>query len=1031
MLRYHGAICAVPGWVMQCWSCERENRPGARFCASCGAGLGCANCGVPLAPGQRFCTNCGHRSPPRGAQTVIRRIEHRFQETPHFRIQYLIGSFAEQNLAGIAGRLEGAYAIMSGLLGVDAAFGAGRRIDVFLSEIPPDPTPAGLPPGTDGYADTRRLAIYAAFRPDSPGESLERSLLLVLLSLATGSDVTPLPFIVDGLLFVTLQRIGQFPPPEALVPMLGLARVRRELPPLTTLLRGPLPATQQIYAPAVAGFVGFLLRTYGVERLATFIRRLGPSNLEAAAQAAFGRPITQIERAWHKSLRATQPGGIFRFLRLSSVYLRPHALKVVEIVVYLALASLFTTGLAVIQRILFDRALPGPNGPGSLRVLVVVMAALVGGFLLVSLTSLREGYLMAWVSERVIQTIRMRIFANLQRLHPGFFQQVQSGDILSRMTSDLQAIEFALTGALAQGVRLALTFVLAVAAIFAQDWKLALIAMAGMPLFFVTGRWLGPAAARASFERQQNLGDATSVLQENLSAQPVVKAFGLQDYENRKYTLSLNTLFRSSIRLTFLSSIFGLSANSIASGIQLLVLGLGGYLVLEGNLTTGTLIAFLGLVSQIISPVQNSSQILQSLQQATGAMDRVEELMRARPQIVDRPNARRLGPLAQGIRFESVGFSYTPQQPTLLNLSLEIPAGASVALVGPSGCGKSTVLNLIMRFYDPQQGRVSFDGVDLRDATLDSVRGQMGVVFQDNFLFNTTIRENIRLGRLDATDAEVEEAARAAEIHDLILSLPQGYDTVVGERGSRLSGGQRQRVAIARAIIRNPAILLLDEATSALDPRTEAAINDTLDRLARGRTTIAVTHRLSSVVNADRIYVLDRGALVEQGTHDELVQRGGLYARLWQEQGGFVIGAGVQYVGVEASRLQSVPLFAQFDGDLLAALAQRLAVERYPAGDVIVNEGEVGDRLYIIQRGQVEVLAYDPAGPQRQLAVLHEGDYFGEVALLYDVPRTATIRALTPVQLYSLTRLDFNALLDAVPGLRESMEQMMSRYARR
>ena len=267
-------------------------------------------------------------------------------------------------------------------------------------------------------------------------------------------------------------------------------------------------------------------------------------------------------------------------------------------------------------------------------------------------------------------------------------------------------------------------------------------------------------------------------------------------------------------------------------------------------------------------------------------MERVNQLIKAQPAIADRPNARKVPRLSQAIQFEHVTFSYSDGLPTLLNLNMDLPAGASLALVGPSGAGKSTVLNLILRFYDPQQGHVLFDGVDLRDATLDSVRGQIGTVFQDNVLFNISIRENIRLGKLDATDAQVVEAAKAAEIHDFILSLPQGYDTVVGEQGSRLSGGQRQRLAIARAIIRNPAILLLDEATSSLDSLTEAAINATLSRLARGRTTISVTHHLASVVHADRIYVLDRGVLKEQGTHDELLKRGGLYAQLWREQSG-------------------------------------------------------------------------------------------------------------------------------------------------
>ncbi len=351
-----------------------------------------------------------------------------------------------------------------------------------------------------------------------------------------------------------------------------------------------------------------------------------------------------------------------------------------------------------------------------------------------------------------------------------------------------------------------------------------------------------------------------------------------------------------------------------------------------------------------------------------------------------------------------------------------------MALVGPSGSGKSTILNLILRFYDPQQGHVIFDELDLRDAALESVRGQMGIVFQDNVLFNVSVGENIRLGKLNATNTEVVEAAKEAEIHDFILSLPEGYDTVVGERGSRLSGGQRQRMAIARALLRNPAILLLDEATSALDPRTEAAINATLARIARGRTTISVTHRLSSVVTADRIYVLDQGALVEQGTHRELLQRGGLYAQLWREQsGGAVVPA--QEAGTEVSRLQRIPLFAALDPELLAAFAKHLMLERHAAGEVIIKQGDIGDKLYLIVRGQVEVVASDTSGQQRLMAVLWAGDHFGEMALLYDMRRTATVRARTPVQLYSLSKEDFNTLLASVPGTHDQLEQTVIKRA--
>ncbi len=1016
---------------MRCWSCERENRPGARFCATCGAGLGCPDCQAPLTPGQRFCTNCGRRAPVRGAQTIVRRIDRKTQETPHFRIRYSSGSYAEQQIGMIAGRLESAFAALTGLLGITVQPNA--KIDVHLADLLDDPEQPGTPLAGGGFAVPERLEIREVYRADAPGDGLERSLVQVVLTMVAGGTPSLPALVQDGLLALVMQRQGRFPPDEQIETALGALKARGELPPLSTMLDGPAPGVQPAYVPAAAAFTGWLLAGFGPERFRDFVRRLPAGGSDAAARAAFGEPLAQLDKRWRKAIRVARPAGVMRFLRLSLHYLRPHRLKVAEIVVYIALAVAFGIGLQKIQQLIIDRALPAFDPfsgailrPGDTGLLFRLMGVLVAAFALVSLTSLRESYLLAWVSGKVLMDLRHRIFTNLQRLEPAFYQRVQTGDVLSRMTSDIDQVEFALTGALAQGLRVLLTLVAAVVTIVLFDWKLAAVALAGTPLLFVAGRWLGPAAARASFTRQERAAEVTATLQENLAAQPVVKAFNLQDRMITNYRRALENLFRASLRLTFLSGVFGLSANSVAVAIQLVVLGVGGYLATRGELTVGVLLAFLGLMGQIIGTMQGVSGILQAMQQATGAMERVEEVLRAQPAIQDAPTARPIPPLAHAIRFEGVSFSYTGEQQTLRNLNLTIPAGANVAIVGPSGCGKSTVLNLILRFYDPQEGRVLFDGVDIREVTLDSLRGQIGIVFQENFLFNTSIRENIRLGNPAASDAQVEAAAKAAEIHDMIMAMPQGYDTVVGERGGRLSGGQRQRLAIARAILRNPTVLLLDEATSALDPRTEAAITETLDRLSRGRTTIAVTHRLSSVVNADQIYVFDRGMLAEQGTHDELLQRNGLYARLWQEQGGYVIGAGVQYVGVEAARLQGVPLFAQLDGDLLAALAQRLAVERYPAGDVIVNEGEPGDKLYVIHKGQAEVLAYDPAGNQRHLAVLREGDYFGEVALLYDVPRTATIRALTPVQLFSLSKEDFNILLSAVPGLRDQLERTIS-----
>jgi ATP-binding cassette subfamily B protein len=324
---------------------------------------------------------------------------------------------------------------------------------------------------------------------------------------------------------------------------------------------------------------------------------------------------------------------------------------------------------------------------------------------------------------------------------------------------------------------------------------------------------------------------------------------------------------------------------------NVLLISGGSYLAFHGSLSIGSLVSFNALFIMVSSSVMGLTAVTPTLLQATGGMQRVRELLDEPPTVVELPGARPLPKLASGIRFEDVTFGYTPEQTNLVNVSMNLPSGARTAFVGHSGCGKSTNLNLIMRFYDPQAGRVTFDGIDLRATLLDSLYDQVGIVFQESFLFNTSIRENIRLGRSGATDAEVEEAAKAAELHDIILQMPEGYETIVGERGGRLSGGQRQRVAIARALIRNPSLIILDEATSALDPGTEAAINDTLDRVAAGRTVISVTHRLKSVVNFDCIFVFKQGRVIEQGSHESLLRLGGTYAGMWRRQSGTSVSA--------------------------------------------------------------------------------------------------------------------------------------------
>jgi len=355
---------------------------------------------------------------------------------------------------------------------------------------------------------------------------------------------------------------------------------------------------------------------------------------------------------------------------------------------------------------------------------------------------------------------------------------------------------------------------------------------------------------------------------------------------------------------------------------------------------------------------------------------------------------------------------------------MTIPAGQFAAFVGPSGSGKSTMVRLLLRFYDPSSGKILMDDVDIRRATHESLLGQAGSVFQDTFLFDASIRENLRLARPEATHEEILSAAKAAEIHDAIMDMPEGYDTVVGEGGGRLSGGQRQRLAIARAMLRNPSLLVLDEPTSALDPGAESAIMATLAKLAKGRTVVMVTHRLASVIGADQICVFERGELVQQGTHTELVGRSGLYARLWEQQSGGHHTESRDRTSDALTSLAEVPLFRDLERWLLDVVGKELRTEHFKEGQVVIREGEPGHKFYVIAAGKVEVSTTWPTGRERRLTTLGEGDYFGEIALLDDVPRTATVRALVSTDVVTLEREPFFHLLDTVPELRKAVHDM-------
>ena len=712
--------------------------------------------------------------------------------------------------------------------------------------------------------------------------------------------------------------------------------------------------------------------------------------------------------------------GLAGFLRRCLAFLRPYRGQVTLVFLGLLLELAFYVSLPLSFRFLIDRAII----PRDARLLTLVLSSLAGIFALAALAGIAKDLLLARVVARVLNDVRLAMFEHLQRLSAAFYTRASTGDLVARFSSDLATLEIVLARSLPTLIYAGLQLVISAAVLLWLDVRLALITLAALPVCVLGPRVLARRATEASYQRRQAEASVLSAVQENIAAHAVVRAFGLQNERRGRFHRQLEALGIVTTRASYLGSLVGKTTDVGVNLVQLTIIAVGAWLVFTNRLEVGGLFAFIGTFVNLGLAISNLSQTLPALLQATTGLRRIDELLEAPVAVADAPNAVAAPRLSREIHLDHVGFSYTGEQRNLDDVSVRIPAGHSVALVGGSGSGKSTILTLITRFYDPQQGSVTIDGHDVRGVTQASLLGQIGIVSQETVLFDTTIRENLRFARPGATDAAVEAAAKAAEIHDFILTLPQGYDTVVGERGGRLSGGQRQRIALARAILREPAILILDEATSALDPATEAGIQRTLEHLARDRTMISVTHRLSSAVSADTIVVLDRGRVVERGTHAELLALGGAYHRLWQHQSGFVFSADGQRAEVEARRLGEISVFSALDESHLAAIADRFVTERYPRGKRIIEEGDPGDKLYILARGSAEVRKRDPDGEERTIAVLEDGDVFGEIALLDDVPRNASVVTRAPCLVLTLGRQQFDQILAAVPGLRVAFEQV-------
>jgi ATP-binding cassette, subfamily B, bacterial len=543
--------------------------------------------------------------------------------------------------------------------------------------------------------------------------------------------------------------------------------------------------------------------------------------------------------------------------------------------------TLFNVIMPLSLKFLIDDAL----GEEDFEALVKILSVLAVAGIFTSIVAIWYERWDAELAASLISDVRTRLFEHVQNLPAAFFARTKRGEILSRFSIDLSAFEGSINGFATNAALPLCELIAGIILMLFLNWHLALISLLVFPITLIGPRILTPKAVQANYEQKLNESALLGMVQENIATQAVVKAFMLQRRTLGWFTMRNDEARRKIASASFLSTMVERTVTISVLLLHLVVLALGAYLATNGQITIGTFVTFESAFWEVSYNIAHIMHFIPVSIQSAAAVRHIQELLDEPTRGADRAGAPDLPRITNDITFDRVTFAYEGSEtPVLDNFSLKLNVGKSIAIVGPSGSGKSTLLNLILRLYVPDEGRVTIDGVDIRKVTRESLRKSMAVVFQENMLFNMSIRENIRLGKEGATDKEVEQAARRAEIHRYIMSLPQKYDTPVGERGDTLSGGQRQRIAIARAIVRNPSVLLLDEATSALDQTTEAAINKTLLKLAKGRTMIFSTHRLTSVVEMDEIVVISGGRAIERGSHDKLLAANGMYRKLWDDQ---------------------------------------------------------------------------------------------------------------------------------------------------
>ncbi|WP_316978417.1 lipid A export permease/ATP-binding protein MsbA [Shumkonia mesophila] len=582
---------------------------------------------------------------------------------------------------------------------------------------------------------------------------------------------------------------------------------------------------------------------------------------------------TAVENPRHQSTYALMR-------RLAREHMRPYLGRFALAVVFMAVMSASTAFQAWLMQPMVNEVFVARNA----NVLWLVAGAVVGAFLVKGIATYVQAAIMAGVGLSIIADLQNRLYAHLACMDLAFFHANQTGALISRFTNDINQMRTAVSNAITSVGKDVLTLIGLVFVMFYQNWELALISFFAFPVAIYPIARLGRRIRKVTANTQEETGLFMTLLEQTFQGIRVVKAYGMEDYEKSRIGRIVETIRGLQVRAERIRAFSSPIMETLGGLAIAVVIVYGGQQVIDEGKDPGSFFSFVAALVMAYEPMKRLANVNMSIQQGLAGAQRLFDLLDIEPEIRERPDAKLLAMAGGGIRLEGVRFSYGPRSPALNGVSIEVPAGKTVALVGPSGAGKSTILNLIPRFYDVNDGRVMIDGVDVRDVTFASLHAAIALVSQEVMLFDDTVRANIAYGRAGASEEDIVQAARHAAAHDFITALPEGYDTMVGEQGVKLSGGQRQRLAIARAMLKNAPILLLDEATSALDTESERQVQAALGLLMRGRTTLVIAHRLSTVVDADLIYVIDDGRIIEAGSHAELLAREGMYARLYALQ---------------------------------------------------------------------------------------------------------------------------------------------------